>query len=46
MALLDGKIVAVADNPEQAITQLRTLDPIPKRGMVVQVTRPVVDVIR
>ena len=46
VALLDGKIVAVADNPDDAISALRALDPDPRRGMVVEVTHPVIDVIR
>jgi len=46
VALLDGKIVAVADNPDDAIAALRTLEPDPKRGMVVVVTHPSVEVIR
>ena len=46
VALLDGQIVAVADNPDDAISQLRAIDPDPKRGMVVEVSPPVVDVIR
>jgi hypothetical protein len=46
VALLDGAIVAVTDNPDEAIMELRSLDPDPKRGMVVEVSHPVVDVIR
>jgi len=46
VALLDGKIVAVADNPDGAISALRAIDPDPQRGMVIEVTHPVVDVIR
>jgi urease accessory protein UreE len=46
VALLDGKVVAVADNPDEAISALRALDPDPKRGMVIEVAHPVVDVIR
>jgi hypothetical protein len=46
VALLDGRIVAVADNPDDAISALRVIDPDPERGMVVEVTHPVVDVIR
>jgi hypothetical protein len=46
VALLDGKIVAVSRNPDDAISALRTLDADPKRGMVIQVTHPAVDVIR
>jgi hypothetical protein len=46
VALLDGNIVAVADNPDDAIAALRALDPNPKRGMVVQIAPPTVDVIR
>jgi hypothetical protein len=46
VALLDGKIIAVADNPDDAIKALRALTPDPKRGMVVEVVHPGVDVIR
>jgi hypothetical protein len=46
VALLDGNIVAIAHNPDDAISALRALDPDPKRGMVIEVTHPVVDVIR
>jgi hypothetical protein len=44
--LLDGKIVAVADNADDAISALRALDPDPKHGMVIPVEAPVMDVIR
>ena len=46
VALLDGRIVAVADNPDRAISALRAIDPDPQRGMVIEVAHPVVDVIR
>jgi hypothetical protein len=46
VALLDGKILAVAKNPDDAISALRKADPDPNRGMVIEVTHPVVDVIR
>ena len=46
VALLDGKIVAVADNPDDAIATLRALEPDPKRGMVIEVTHPILEVIR
>ena len=46
LALLDGRIIAVADNPDAAISALRAVDPDPKRGMVIEVSYPVVDVIR
>jgi hypothetical protein len=46
VALLDGKVIAVADNPDDAIAALRTLEPDPKRGMVVEVAHPVMEVIR
>ncbi|HVC92266.1 MAG TPA: hypothetical protein VND64_01185 [Pirellulales bacterium] len=46
VALLDGKVVAVADNPDEAISALRAIDPDPNRGMVVEVTDPMVDVVR
>ena len=46
VALLDGQIVAVNDNADDAIAVLRALDSDPKRGMVVEVSPTVVDVIR
>lgn len=46
LALLDGTVVAVADNPDDAIAALRALDPDPRRGMVVEVAPPAVDVVR
>ena len=46
VALLDGNIVAVADNPDDAISALRAVEPDPQRGMVVDVSPPEVDVIR
>jgi hypothetical protein len=46
VAVLDGKIIAVTNNPDDAISALRTAAPDPKRGMVVEVAHPVVDVIR
>jgi len=46
VALLDGKIVAVAKCADDAIAALRNLDPDPSRGFVVEVAHPVVDVIR
>ena len=46
VALLDGNVVAVANNADDAISALRAIAPDPDRGMVIQVTDPVVDVIR
>ena len=46
VALLDGQIVAVAKTPQDAIAALRVREPDPKRGMVIEVTQPTVDVIR
>ncbi len=46
VALLDGQVVGVKDNADDAITALRALDPNPKHGMVVQVSPAAVDVIR
>ncbi len=46
VALLDGEVVAVTDRPDGAISALRAIDPDPNRGMVVEVTHPVIDVIR
>ena len=46
VALLDGNIVAVTDNPDDAISALRAMDPNPQHGMVVPITPPTVAVIR
>jgi Family of unknown function (DUF5678) len=46
VALLDGKVVAVDDKPENAISALRAIDPDPKRGMVIEVSLPEMDIIR
>ncbi len=46
VALLDGKVVAVAKSLDDALCALRALEPNPLRGMVVEVGRPVIDVIR
>ncbi len=46
VAVLDGPVVAVTGNPDDAIEVLRTTNPNPERGVVVQVTHPSVDIIR
>jgi hypothetical protein len=46
VALLDGNVVAVAEDLDQALKALRCIDPDPSRGMVVEVMRPVIDIIR
>lgn len=46
VALLDGKIVAVSDDIRDAVMAVRAIDPDPRRGMVVEISHPVVDVIR
>ncbi len=46
MAVLDGDVIAVSDNPDDAIATLRALDPDPQRGMVVPVSSPTIDIIR
>jgi hypothetical protein len=46
VALLDGEIVAVAFDLEEALQALRKIEPEPRRGMLVEVRKPVVDVIR
>jgi dihydroxyacetone kinase-like predicted kinase len=46
VALLDGRIVTVKKNADDAIAALRALEPDPKRGMVVEVSPLAVDVIR
>ena len=37
VALLDGKVIAVADNLDDAVTAAREIEPDPKRGMIVDV---------
>jgi hypothetical protein len=46
LALLDGNVVAVADDLSTALGALRALDADPRRGMVFEVAPPIVDVIR
>ncbi len=46
VALLDGEVVAVADDLDGALKCLRATDPNPRRGMVFEVAPPTVDVIR
>jgi len=46
VVLLDGDIIAVTADPEGAIKALRSIAPDSSRGMVVEVSHPVVDVIR
>jgi hypothetical protein len=46
VALLDGKVVAIANDLDSALRDLRPLDPNPGRGMVFEVATPVTDVIR
>lgn len=46
LALLDGNVVAVANTADDAIAALRVIDPDPRRGMVIEVSPPEVDVIR
>ncbi|MFM9959760.1 MAG: hypothetical protein ACKV2Q_00875 [Planctomycetaceae bacterium] len=46
VALLDGNIVSVADNPDDAIAALRARDSNPQHGMVVPIAPPSVAVIR
>ena len=46
LALLDGHVVAVADDLSTALGALRALDSDPRRGMVFEVSPPIVDVIR
>ena len=46
VALLDGKVVAVADDLDAALRALRVIEPNPRRGMVFEVGPPVTDVIR
>lgn len=46
VALLDGEVVAVASDLDLALQTLRKIEPHPQRGMLVEVRKPVVEVIR
>ena len=46
VALLDGRVVAVAPDLGAALNQLRALNPDPNRGMVFIVNPPTADIIR
>ena len=46
VALLDGRVVAVAATLDAALRALRAVEPDSQRGMVCEVTPPVTDVIR
>ena len=46
VALLDGQIVATAEDLDGALQALRTAEPDPRRGMVFEVAPPTTDVIR
>lgn len=46
VALVDGEIVAVASGLDEALETLRKIEPDPRRGMLVEVRKPTVDVIR
>ena len=46
VALLDGAVIAVAPDLDQALEALRKIEPDTRRGMLVEVREPVVDVIR
>lgn len=46
VAILDGRIVAVAKSADEAIKALRARDPDPMRGLVVEVVPETTDVIR
>ncbi len=37
VALLDGKVIAVADTLDDALTAARAIEPDPNRGMIVDV---------
>ena len=46
IALLNGQVIAVADDLDGALLALRRLDPDPQRGMIVEVGPPAIDVVR
>lgn len=46
VALLDGAVIAVAPDLDQALAVLPKIEPDARRGMLVEVHEPVVNVIR
>jgi hypothetical protein len=46
VGLMDGRVVAVADSPDEVGETLEAIDPRPLRGMIIQVAEPEPDVIR
>ncbi len=46
VALLDGNLIAVADDPKEALRALRSIDPSIARGMILDVAASAADVIR
>jgi hypothetical protein len=46
VALLNGAVVAVSSDLDGALSALRALEPDPSRGMLFEVSPPVMDVIR
>ena len=46
VALLDGKVIAVANDLATALSALRGTDPNPQRGMIFEVGPPVIEAIR
>jgi hypothetical protein len=36
VGILDGKVVVIADSPEEGIRQLRAIDPDPMRGLLLE----------
>ncbi len=45
-ALLDGRVVAVESNADDAIARLRAIEPEPTRGMVVEACAQTIDFVR
>ncbi len=46
VALLEGNVIAVADDPKEALRALRSIDPNSARGMILEVAASAADVIR
>ena len=46
VALLDGKVVAVAQDLDGTVRALRALEPNALRGMVCEISPPITDIIR
>lgn len=46
VAILNGEVVAITTSLDEALEKLRSIDPDPTHGMLLEVRSPVMDVVR